>query len=325
MMSGETGAKGGKTGVTARRLLPYLITVIAFAALAILTDVKETVTALISINPRYLALIIVLSLTSNVLFMSIRIKILFDDVGCPISLSDSAMLRLGGMPLRILLPLKLGEGVKVLYLKTNSALGITSGIGVVLFDKATALLGLLTASTLCLVLYGGHSWITLLSLAAFTALFALYFTRLGTALFTRFSTRPGILSKAYELVSTADRVGVKCKTLVYAISLATWSCDFLQFYFCFRAVGIEVNLVHFLSTIPIVLFVGSLPIAVEGLGIREVSLIALMAAAGSDSHVLGAGLLFSFTDSLFLAILGLPFVAPLMKRVVRDQKTDGDH
>lgn len=70
---------------------------------------------------------------------------------------------------------------------------------------------------------------------------------------------------------------------VFIINLISWVINYIVFYFVGLSVGINAGLVIFLSILPISTLVAQIPITINGLGTRELTMISLFGASGVEA------------------------------------------
>lgn len=301
-----------------RTLLPYLITAITLAVILYTVDLEETALLLRSSRLMPIVLLFFLGLLNNLFTIPLKLRLVFRSVGCGTSMRDAVMLRLGGRTVRFILPFRLGEGVKILFLMRAEKMEMAPSLGVVAFDKCSSLMSFFIFVWVAIVVSTGIASMPSLFLLLFLcALGAFTFSRIGASAFLILSKKlwRGFY-KVYELLEVMQKIDFKSKLAAVGLSAASWFIEFAQFYLSFKAVSALVPLRSLFTDVPVVMFFSALPIAVEGLGIREVSVLSLMAEQASRAELLSASLLVSFFETVLFVIIGLLFIKPLVRRIL---------
>lgn len=93
--------------------------------------------------------------------------------------------------------------------------------------------------------------------------------------------------------------------LFFLINLANWIVAYSVMWFVGLAVGIDISFFYFLAILPIGTLVAQIPITISGLGTREVTIIGLFGLFGVDAtKVFSMSIIALFIGSILPAILG---------------------
>lgn len=216
--------------------------------------------------------------------------------------------------LNLVLPSKLGDLAKGVFLHRQGRCRLRDGMHVVVFEKFLDL-----ASLAAWMLVGwmlaprSELWILALmagGAALVAGVWALYFTQWGAPTLARFVPAGGRIA---ELVASAPQVvrlvradGTR-RARIVAWSFAIWLLHLLQIYCFFRCVGAPVSLVNVLALMPIAIFAGLLPLTIAGVGTRDWAIVAVFAGMAAPAVLVAAGLFVSLRY-VVPALAGLPFV-----------------
>jgi hypothetical protein len=120
------------------------------------------------------------------------------------------------------------------------------------------------------------------------------------------SAEGGLARKARRLLSAiallAEREGAMRKALVLSLGLSAFST--IYHWAIGRAIGITVPLVAYCVIVPAVMLFSSLPITLNGLGIREVGFVELLIAQGVARSEATVFALLAFLGTIGFAIAG---------------------
>jgi uncharacterized membrane protein YbhN (UPF0104 family) len=108
---------------------------------------------------------------------------------------------------------------------------------------------------------------------------------------------------------------VLLRALGYSLGLS--ACSALFHWSVGRAVGLPVPLLAFLVIVPTVMLVASIPITLNGLGLREVGFVTVLAQLGAPTSTAAVFAFLAFVLPLVFAVAGgILFVAGGRPRVV---------
>ncbi|MBX3730078.1 MAG: flippase-like domain-containing protein [Candidatus Sumerlaeia bacterium] len=220
--------------------------------------------------------------------------------------------------LNLVLPSKLGDLAKGVFLYRQGRCALADGMQVVVFEK------LLDVAALCVwmvvgwvLMPRGDGWVVVALAgggAVVVLVYAVYFLPGGAGRLLALmpaGLRKGKLGRALAAAPAVARLvhadGGR-RTRILAWSFAIWLLHLLQIACFFRAVGVEASLVAVLALMPVAIFAGLMPLTIAGIGVRDWAIVALFAGAGNPREVLvAAGLLVSLRY-VVPAAGGLPWV-----------------
>lgn len=309
-------------GARIRLAVTWLITTLILIALFWKIRPTEVVRALRGIDVGLLLAALVLSTVNHALVAAERYRRIIQALGCRISLGEAILIRMGGAPIKGLLPVKSGELAKVLYLKRRHSFPYHSGI------LATALGYLISLLSFSLFILAG--WVLAmdgppnrfffgLALIIGLPLVILVLARapLGRA-FSRFlrRTQSDTLSRIPEALSGQleglKREGVRIS--FYSILLE--GCKVINAFIIFKALGMEVPFSVALFRIPLTIMAANLPITIGGLGTRETSTLILFSDYAPESILVAASLSTSMVNLFFPMMIGLLFTKRFLGRLL---------
>ena len=270
------------------------------------------------LNPHFLALLVVAALIKNAVVIPVKLKWILAVDSVRISYFESVMLRLTGLFLRLLLPLKLGDAARIIYLKRTHDYRASQGVGFLLFDKVTSLIGfgLLVLIGVSAV-PGARVWAIPLGLVL-AFLLLLVVTPVSGWVVEHVPRLPDRLRRIFdEIVRLFNRVAMRERWGLLIYSIAIEAYNLLFFYLAFRALGLHVPASSILICVPAIYMATALPVTVGGLGIRENAVILLLGKYGTTEQLFLAGALVSMFAIVLFAFVGAAFMVPLVARTVR--------
>jgi len=267
----------------------------------------------------WILLVIFMSIFCNVFLSPQKWRLILDGLGHRIPYRTLVYLKLATDPIIVVLPMRSGELVRAWYLSRKHRVPLHESVGSIVLE-----LGLTTASLVCLSLAG---WIAMLAgslVAGFvcagsvTAAALLAVAPAGSLLLRILPKRPSgdssLRGKLHGLLINMATIRFSTLTAIVSYSLLIELVEIVNVALIFKVLSIQVNFAALLTYIPIVAFVSRLPISLNGLGIRESSLILTLQgfSRATSGEMLVAGLMYSFVESIFITILSIPLTVHLL-------------
>lgn len=253
----------------------------------------------------------------------------------PMTWRNAAGLILAGQAMNVVLPSKMGDLAKGVFLHRSGALDLARATNLVVFEK------MLDLASLCLlavvgvgaayafgvphedpVVFAALAGLTgALGLAILTVVVCLYFVptrslpfydRLVAALGSKPKLKPlhDLFASSHEVMSLLQAKHAR-RGLICAASVGLWALHMLQIRFFFAALGLEPPLLAYWSLMPLAIFAGLLPISLFGVGVRDSAIIFLFAPYHPAAALAGVGLYVNLRY-IVPALTGLPFLGRYM-------------
>ena len=270
-----------------------------------------------------LAAVIVLSAAFHIFIGAHKMWMVLRAMRVNIGYGEALQVRLGGGPLKTVVPLEAGELVNVLYFWHHKKMPFGRASGAMIFDRGLNLIGtsfwLLVGIILLADLAAEWQAILLIGTGAAYGLFFFFAPLHG--LLVRLATRlvpkmgrffEGILAPFREFT-----VGQKLFFMLYGAFFQMRSM--VVCYFLFQAYGIDVDIRHAVGYIPMAVLAGHMPGVVMGAGPREAAIVELFSAYAPPDVLLSVGLLMTISVHAIPIFLGIPWVAWFLKRLLRKE------
>jgi uncharacterized protein (TIRG00374 family) len=231
--------------------------------------------------------------------------------------------RMGSGPIRFATPFKVGEVVNALYFARLNSFGFSRAAGSIVFDKAINFFGLLFWMYVGLAVMATTPRIEHLAIHVAVGATVLVFFAVRpvrrAAMIVAGKIHPklgrlaaGVLS-AFEEFSTAKKIGFLLYGIVFQFrDLVVCWLLFLAFH-PDRFPSVEEVMVYG----SLVILMGSVPLTVSGIGPRETALVLLFSGHASNATLLSIGLMMSLSIHVAPAIVGIPWMLPLLRAVTR--------
>ncbi len=270
-------------------------------------DLAQVRAAFYGIDINYVVIMLAVSLFGNVIIEADKYRRIVRTLGCNLTLRSAVFIRLGSAPAKFILPGKVGEALKIFYLKTQRGLPLSSGLSTIMFDKYANLTGAAILTIIPAVFYEPlrpyRIPIILIPLIMVTALGA---SQRLLFLKDRFSNSK-LKTKIMNLLGTFSIPPKKVKFALLAYAIFFEMTEFVNTYLVSQALGLNIPIQAIVVRVPLLIIAGSLPFTVSGLGAREAAFILLFREFGEKEILFSAGLLISVIEYALVAILGTAF------------------
>jgi uncharacterized protein (TIRG00374 family) len=304
-----------------KRLVAAGVSLALLLALLASVDGDSLASALRAVHPGWLALAMLLFIP-QIAAISHRWRLIAAPVG-RIGARESARQVLASNALNLLLPSKLGDLAKGVFLHRQGRCRLADGIQIVVFEKLLDLAALSLWMIAGWLLLPVTEWWALgflaLGLAIVAVVGLVYFVPRRESLLERLLParwgRSGIGARGRGFLAAGPRVmalvrGRGARSVVLAgWSLLIWLLHLLQIACFFAAARTGAGLGDVLVLMPMAIFAGLMPLSIAGVGVRDWAIVVLFAGVGAPREALvAAGLLVSLRY-VVPAAAGLPFVA----------------
>lgn len=213
----------------------------------------------------------------------------------------------GGTFLMMIINYGLGAGAVAMYLKRINGVTLRRSTGILFYYMVVESAGIAMLATAGFMLAGRYSgiqsWVLYLSLGLF--LFYIF-----EIFLLKYIPPVGFLRKAVN------------STILKPIresNLSIFMCIFLQrtgyfitfiifFYFAVRAFNMQIPLMTLTALVPIIFFIGNLPITPFGLGTIQAAMLYFFKNYSSEANILAMSLVYSVSLIIFRAMIGLYYL-----------------
>ncbi|MBN2119846.1 MAG: flippase-like domain-containing protein [Candidatus Omnitrophica bacterium] len=289
-----------------------LITVLILGGLFLKIDIEKFWAEISSISPIHLLIALVLSIIANIILVADRWRRILKLLGCSLTLREATFVVLACKPVKFLLPLRLGSLCKVVYIKRYMQFG--RGLSSIFLDNIFDKISILSLLCLGAIFYKTHSlWVIILMFFAITFLFL--YSEAFVSLFWPWLEKKE--SKLYVFIRQAlsglKEIPMMPKVKLLAYSVFIKLLSLIIFYFIFKGFGMEIGIYKFFAFMPVVSILSEVPFTLAGLGIREASVLFLFLGSAPEEKLLSAGVMLSFVEKLFPALIGLLVFIPFIK------------
>ncbi len=228
--------------------------------------------------------------------------------------------------LNLVLPSKLGDLAKGVFLYRQGRCRLDDGLHIVVFEKLLDLAALSAWMVIGWILVPSMaSWVLgvlALGLVIIGTVWLTYFTPVGTrlllAMIPGFMRRKKKLAKVVEIFESGPRVmqlvhaDGRRRNRIIGWSFIIWALHLAQIYCFFKTLGAQVDVFEVFARMPIAIFAGLMPLSIAGVGVRDWALVTVFASEENTRAILvGVGLLVSLRY-VFPALAGMNFMPKYM-------------
>ncbi len=287
-------------------LISLSVTLIILFALFWKVDLERIGAAIRLADPALLALALSIGLVVHIFMgagMWWRIVL---SLGHRLPYRDALFARVGSDPIRFVMPFKAGEIMKAIYLKKRLGLPLDRAMGSVVFEKFLNIFGLfvlfLAASAFSRHIPGSEFAIGVI-LGATVLLESARAREAGYHLAEKI--HPELRKVASELLAVFEEVPLKKKIFLWCYAVVYQVRQPLCCWLLFVSMGIEVPPAELAVRATLAFFIAAAPVTIGGIGVREVSIMALFSPFADRETLLLIGLLMSVTVYILPSLVGL--------------------
>lgn len=315
-MTEQDGA-AGRFSLRALRRLEYLVVgsavcfVMVMAAVAATVGWREVWQPVSELEPSLLSLLLLLSLL-NYFCRALRWHLLSRRLGLAVRPRQTLLYFFAGFALTTT-PGKIGEAIRLWLLNRRHGYGYARLMPLAIGDRVGDLVAVVLTAAIGLSAVAAHAG-ELAAMAAVVAGFCLLLVRprLPMALLTALYQRVGRVPRLFAGVRRAVRLSASLfsapiSALAIGLGVAGWLAECLAFYLLLRAMGPGLALNQAIFVFSFSMLVGGFSMLPGGLGGTEVTMVALLAAAGIEIHqAIAATAVIRVTTLWFAVTLGVP-------------------
>jgi len=276
-------------GRLVRSSLVWAATIVILAAIFSRIPLRRVAAVLEGADPVPVLWAVVLSVFAHAVLAPAKYIQILKTLGCTLAFPEAAVLRMGTLPVKSVLPFKTGELSIIAYLRKVHGLPLSIG-------AASIVWGYILSAAVCVpvVLAGCYLYCPPAARGSMAASAIVLLAASAAYLWSRFkSSLPGIL------FFTAGFEGIKL----------------LNTFLMFKALGVQITAGAFLIFAPLSLMIASIPVTVSGLGTREASVLFFFKGFAAPEALVGSSLLISLVNRVFPVLAGLLFLKPFLNRL----------
>jgi uncharacterized protein (TIRG00374 family) len=299
----------------AKKLISLLVSLGILAAIYLKLDFTA-ITKILFASDIFWVVMAILMFIPTTLASSWRFSYLAPERTIPLGLSIRLFLSAGS--LNLVLPSKMGDVLKLFFIRKKVELSDPVLLCLVVFEKSLDMAALCVLCLVGILLRPSDDPLVWLMFAGNLGLVILigllvFSPRAAGLIFSLFSRLPKIGEKFQSLGQSwgelqAYLAGIPGGRVVAAFtSVGIWMLHLVQIWLFMLALGLEVGFVLNMALTPLAIFIGLLPMSLAGIGTRDAALIYFYLPFFSPASAAALGM-YCTLRYILPAILGLPFV-----------------
>jgi glycosyltransferase 2 family protein len=237
-----------------------------------------------------------------------KLKTLIGMMSYEIGFARSQKITIAAFSLNVIIPSKGGDFVKSWSLR--DILPFSQGVGIVILER---FIDLVLLSLMAII---GSIFINdfRLVIVSSSCLLMLFFGLMILKKLSKFNFKNKLFNyvKDFEYVSRSFFKNFRYSIFIVIIGICIWIGSALQAYVLYKALGQEIPIIYCVAVVPIVIFVGFIPITIGGMGTRDAAFIYLFSEYASSSASITVAMFFSLFRYWILALIGIPFLKYLL-------------
>ncbi len=290
-------------------IISLFITIIIFVFLFHKISFFEVANSIENANFKMILLVLIISLFNNFFISSFRWKLILNKIGCKLSAKEALLIKAGSDPIISIVPFKIGEVSRVLYLKRKKSVAPDKTILSILIEYFLNLIALLF-----FIFVGFMFWFFQAKQDIFTEkkiLFSSFFSIRKILCRNNWFNILKKYSKYYHLW----KICFLDKKILFLTFLFGFF-ELLGIYFISESLGTNLPFFSILIYFPLIILTTSIPISFWGLGVREGIIILLFAKYAAVNKLFALSILYSFSEHILPTLLGLSLTYLFINRVI---------
>jgi uncharacterized membrane protein YbhN (UPF0104 family) len=236
-----------------------------------------------------------------------RLRALLAAVNCNPGWQRLIEMRMGTMPLALVLPVKSGDFSRAFYLKNQTGLPLMRGMALMTAEKTLGLCANFTLFAAAAMMLG-RGFMHLHAAAAAAGAAAMF--AISVYLIENGFTRRGQADQEQQRV----RPEPVYFAVIFVYSIVALGSEIIMTLLVFAMLGVPAPVLEILYYLPLVQILSLLPISVRGIGVRENGYLFFLQAFAPKSVLVFAGLTVTVTIYIIPTIAGFAFTQSFLKK-----------
>ncbi|MFH1441764.1 MAG: lysylphosphatidylglycerol synthase transmembrane domain-containing protein [Candidatus Omnitrophota bacterium] len=281
------------------------------------------------IDLRLVVAAIILSMVTNMIIATERIKRILNALNCDISFKEVFLMKMGSTPLKILPSSKINLFSQIIYLKKYKNFSFLFGINAVIFGLILNILALLTFISIGSIFYFlfknsgllrefSYIFYALFISSIFILLFFLVIKSGGTQnkiLYFLNNINKKLCGTFLKFVSIYNNLENKKIIFLWIYSIILQFSEIFICYILCKSLGLNIHFYIIILFIPLVILISNLPISISGIGIRESAILLFFYTYGTREELLSLGILIFFIEYMIPVFIGLFFINSFLIKI----------
>lgn len=309
-----------------KNLIPLIIGLLVLSGLYWQVDIVHIIKIILQANTLWLAIGIGMVMPITML-TALRLVWLVPSKN-QLSYVESLKLILAASTMNMLLPSKMGDVAKGLFIANDDGMNHVQALSLVMFEKISDLLALLLWCVFGLVLIQQDHWLFLALALIIIIVFVLGISMLTSINFSQsvFQIIRAVLP--FKLEEMIDRFRIEWNEMILYLnfykkrfvgiifySIFLWLLHLCQIWVFILALNVFVPFIDNLALTPLVILIGLMPLTLAGIGTRDAAFVFIYTSYFTAATGAALGL-FATLRYLIPALFGIPFLSRYMSRLI---------
>ena len=267
-------------------------------------------------NFTILFIALILSIIQSIFFNPYRWKLILRNLGCSISLRESAFINISCVPIADIIPLRVGEFSRVLYLRRLRNIAYSKAVFSIFCEYVSSFLAVFVFIFMGLIAYLIRNiGFVILSQISPLVLFSLHLEKKPQYFANAWKN---FLSKFFIpfVAHLKDTGKILSDFKICCCAFLSIGSELIVVYLLAKSLGFSLPVYAVLLYTPLVILAGHIPLTIAGLGIREVATLFFFIKFASAGQLFSLGILYSFIGYLFPIILGISLTSLFLNKII---------
>ncbi|OGS21219.1 MAG: hypothetical protein A2252_05985 [Elusimicrobia bacterium RIFOXYA2_FULL_39_19] len=278
-------------------LMNYAIAIAMFVFLFKNIEVKDFMLTLKSANLGYLALAVVVSVMFRLFLYPILWKKVLDFSKLDVNYAELFKINAVSLSMKYVLPFKVSEIVRAAGLRIFASMDFCTALSSSVFVRLIITLGTVILLVTGMFLTNNFNYLPWVLIG----LLGMVLLMNNIQKLKNIPIANNIINSliyCFERIKSTNRI----KLIVFSVFMQ--SGEILSSFLIFKAIGLNLSLVNTVYYISIIMLVSSIPISIQGIGIRETTAVMSLSKFAEASVCFSGGILITLIHHLIPAIIG---------------------
>ncbi|OGS27372.1 MAG: hypothetical protein A2297_05035 [Elusimicrobia bacterium RIFOXYB2_FULL_48_7] len=278
-------------------LMNYAIAIAMFVFLFKNIEVKDFMLTLKSANLGYLALAVVVSVMFRLFLYPILWKKVLDFSKLDVNYAELFKINAVSLSMKYVLPFKVSEIVRAAGLRIFASMDFCTALSSSVFVRLIITLGTVILLVTGMFLTNNFNYLPWVLIGL-----------LGMVLLMnniqKLKNIPIANNIINSLIYCFERINSSARIKLVIFSVFLQSGEILSSFLIFKAIGLNLSFVNAVYYVAIIMLVSSIPISIQGLGIRETTAVMSLSRFAETAVCFSGGILITLVHHLIPAVIG---------------------
>ena len=250
-----------------------------------------------SANLAYIALALVVSVVFRLVLYPLLWKKVLDFSKLEVNYAELFKVNAVSLSMKYVLPFKISEVVRAAGLRVFSSLDFCTALSSSVFVRLIVTLGTVILLVTGMLLTGNYRYLPWMLLG----IMGLVLLMDNIKRFKNIRIANNIIN---SLIYCFERINSSARIKLVIFSVFLQSGEILSSFLIFKAIGLNLSFVNAVYYVAIIMLVSSIPISIQGLGIRETTAVMSLSRFAETAVCFSGGILITLVHHLIPAVIG---------------------